>query len=93
MIKYIATGLILMTTACASIVSDNKYPVSINSNPAGANVEIKNKSGGTVFSGTTPTQVMLEAGSGYFSREHYNLTYSLDAVSYTHLTLPTNREV
>ena len=71
----------MLSSACASIVSDSKYPVSINSNPAGANVEIKNKIGNLVFSGTTPPQVMLEAGNGYFSSENYNVLFSKDGYS------------
>jgi len=61
---------------CATIVSKSSYPVNITSTPAGAEIEIKTSDGKVVFTGKTPTQVVLEAGKGYFSGEDYTVTFN-----------------
>jgi hypothetical protein len=65
----------LLSTGCASIVSKSQYPVTINSNPAGATVTVKNKSGAEIQKATTPTTVTLNASSGYFSGERYSFYF------------------
>ncbi len=77
---FLAT-VVFTLSGCASIVSDSKYPVSVNSEPRGANFEVRNKSGSVVSSGATPSQVTLNAGAGYFSGETYKVTYSKEGYS------------
>jgi len=71
---FVALSLILLT-GCASIVSKSEYPVSITSNPGGAAIIIVNGIGQTVFSGKTPTTIILKAGAGYFKGETYKVTF------------------
>ncbi|WP_303818887.1 hypothetical protein [Actinobacillus minor] len=66
----------VMATGCATIVSDSKYNVSIQSNPSGASFVIKNRAGNIVQTGTTPQNVILEAGAGYFKGEKYQITFT-----------------
>lgn len=65
-------------SGCASIVSKSDYPVSISSQPAGAEISIKNSAGVGVYAGTTPTTVNLKAGAGYFKGETYTVTFKKD---------------
>lgn len=75
LLKLTLLSSLLALTACASIVSDSSYPVSITSSPSGASFEIINKRGAIVFSGKTPQVVTLEAGAGYFSGERYTIKF------------------
>ncbi|WNW13526.1 hypothetical protein RRX38_20970 [Pseudomonas sp. DTU_2021_1001937_2_SI_NGA_ILE_001] len=63
---------------CASIVSESRTPVSINSYPAGAAYQITNEDGALIHSGVTPDQVTLKAGAGYFDGETYKVTFKKD---------------
>ena len=67
-----------LTTACASIVSKSDYPVSVNTNPDGARFTISNRIGNTIATGTKPEVVTLEAGSGYFKKQSYEIVFSKD---------------
>ena len=67
---------IALITGCASIVSKDDYPVTVNSTPEGANFTITNTAGSTVASGTTPEVVTLAAGNGYFKKETYQIVVS-----------------
>lgn len=58
---------------CATILSNSSYPVTIDTNPSGAAITIKDKKGDTVHKGTTPTMVNLKAGWGYFSPARYTI--------------------
>lgn len=71
MLRTFLFPLISAFAGCASIVSQSTYPVTFNSTPAGARVEVTNKAGATVFSGTTPATASLASGSSYFTKETY----------------------
>lgn len=60
---------------CASIVSKSEYPVSISSEPQGAEITIVNREGKTVHSDMTPTTVTLDARAGFFKGEDYTVTF------------------
>lgn len=67
----------LFLASCASILSDSKYPVTVNSEPSGATVTIRKKSDGTtVHQARTPATVTLAAGRGYFKSESYVLDFN-----------------
>ena len=76
-IFLIALALVF-TASCATILSDSSYPVSVNSNPSGANFTISNRAGQEIQSGMTPEMVTLKASSGYFKSETYKIVLSKD---------------
>jgi hypothetical protein len=43
--------------------------------PSGANVTVVNRAGNTVYTGSTPSTVMLKAAAGYMKREEYTVTF------------------
>ena len=61
---------------CASIVSKSAYPVSIETNPAGAQISITDKKGKEIYKGKAPTAVRLKSGAGFFSRAEYQVRIS-----------------
>jgi len=75
----------VFSTGCASIVSKSKYPVSITTEPAAANIEVKDQDGIVRFSGVSPTTAILDSGNGYFTRARYTVTAAKDG--YTPATL------
>ena len=74
----IALPVIALLVGCASILSDNVYPVNIVSSPDGAYFTVTNRSGMEVRSGTTPQVIELKASSGYFKKESYDIVISKD---------------
>lgn len=60
--------MIGILSGCASIVSKSNWPLSVNTSPNGAKVEITDKKGITVYSGNTPATISLRSGSGFFAR-------------------------
>jgi len=69
--------LAFFLTGCASIISKNMYPVSINSTPTGATVLIEDEDGKQIYKGKTPATITLEAGKSYFDAREYEVTFSL----------------
>ena len=63
-------------TGCATIVGKDVFPLTINSNPDGANISIKDEKDKKVFTGTTPTTVTLSAGESYFHAKSYYISFS-----------------
>jgi len=81
-ITTIGVVVTLLTTGCASIVSKSDWPVTVSSNPSGAEVSIKDEStGNEVFHGTTPTTLTLASSSGYFSTAKYDVEVKLAGYS------------
>jgi len=76
--SLIIASLFTITCSCASIVSKTIYPVTIDSEPRGANVVIYNRRGLEVFKGGTPALVKLKPSAGFFQRAIYNIEISKD---------------
>lgn len=73
----LVTGAVLLS-GCATIVSDSKYNVAIQSDPPGAHYLVRNtKKNQEVTSGVTPDTVRLKAGNGFFSKATYEVTYEM----------------
>jgi len=72
--------LVILTicSSCASIVSRTNWPLTVNTDPAGAKVEITDKKGITVFKGTTPMTTLLKSGAGYFSCQSYKVKMTME---------------
>ena len=84
----ICIAIVAILTSCASIVSSSSWPLTVKSNPAGANVQITNRSGFTVFAGQTPATVLLRSGAGFFNSESYKLKLTLEG--YTEKIIQVN---
>lgn len=69
---------VVLSSGCASIVSDSNWPVAINSSPDGADFIVTDKRGMRVHSGRTPSTVTLKSGDGYFSSASYTVTIKKD---------------
>lgn len=67
---------IFLFSSCASIVSKSSYPITINSAPSEAKIVIKDKKGIEIFSGQTPATLKLKAGSGFFGKARYQVTFT-----------------
>ena len=79
-------AIVFISTSCASIVSTSSWPLTVKSNPVGAQLEITNRKGIPVFSGQTPATIILKSGSGFFMSESYLVKLTLDG--YAEKTIP-----
>lgn len=64
----------LVTTGCASIVTDSTQNVRIDSRPDAAHVTVTDQSGRRVARGETPMSVALDKAAGYFDGQRYEVT-------------------
>jgi len=64
--------------SCASIVSNKNSPITVDSSPSGAKVEITDSSGHSRFVGETPATTTLPNGDGYFTKARYTVKVSKD---------------
>ncbi|OEF48529.1 hypothetical protein A1OW_15455 [Enterovibrio norvegicus] len=67
-----------LVSGCSTIVSESSYPVSISSSPSQADFVLVNRDGQQVHTGTTPDTVTLNASSGFFKGETYQLILNKD---------------
>lgn len=72
-----ATVSMVLTTGCASILSESTYPVTINSTPDGANFAIIDEAGLDIHAGVTPDTITLPASDGFFSSASYTVKYQM----------------
>lgn len=79
-----------LLSGCASIVSDWEWPVTIDSVPSGAQVLVKDADGASIASGTTPLQVTLDSGDGYFGRGAYTIETTTAAGTTSTATLKSH---
>lgn len=77
----------MLLSGCATIVGDDTQLVQVNSNPNGADFQIKDESGKVVAQGKTPQGVTLAKSDGsYFGKKNYQITLSKE--KYQPVTLP-----
>lgn len=72
----LAASIALLTSGCATIFSEEAYPVHVTSSPSGAAIEIKDEEGNVVYNGATPAVVKLASSAGYFDGEMYTVKFS-----------------
>lgn len=85
-VMAVILGAVLLS-GCATIVGDKTQLVQVNSNPEGAEFQIKDDSGKLISQGKTPQGVTLEKSDGsYFGKKSYQITFSKDG--YQPVTLP-----
>ncbi|MDG9666182.1 hypothetical protein ONV78_00460 [Hahella sp. CR1] len=68
----------LLSTGCASIVSDSSYPVAISSSPSDAQFIVEDLNGNEIHAGHTPATVTLSAGESYFQKAKYRVKFHKD---------------
>lgn len=85
------SGVLFLTTSCASIVSKSTYSVGVDSVPQGAKFTIKNDSNVIVTKGVTPAVVDLDADDGFFTRAKY--TIALENQGYEPLSVPLKAKI
>ena len=73
----LVVAMVLMAS-CASIVSKNRYPISINSKPSDASISITDANGVEVYKGETPAAVNLKASEKYFKKATYQVRFNKD---------------
>lgn len=71
----LAASIAVLTTGCASIFSEQTYPVQVTSEPPRASIEIRDEDGDVVYNGTTPATVKLASSAGYFDGQRYTVTF------------------
>lgn len=69
---------IITTSGCASILSDNKYPVTLTSEPSSSRFVIKNSVGRELHSGITPFTITLKSYDGFFTAAKYSISFYRD---------------
>lgn len=70
----VLTATVFMT-GCASVVTDNRDPITFNSYPEGATVTIMNKYGTKVQVDKTPFTTFLSTRAGYFKSMNYTVVF------------------
>jgi hypothetical protein len=85
---FIVFTSILIFSNCATILSKSTYPFTVNTDPSGVKVVIKNGEGKEIYKGNSPASVKLKAGEGFFKKASYTVTVTLDG--YVEQTLPIN---
>jgi len=81
----------MLFTNCATILGKSSYPLSINANPAGAELSVTDKKGKEIYKGACPATVSFKSGAGFFSRAEYQVRIS--AKGYNEQIIPVNFKV
>jgi len=72
----LAGAAALALSGCASIISGTTQTVTLRTEPTAANIEVINRAGDRVHSGTSPMTVSLKRGAGYFKSEQYTVRFT-----------------
>jgi hypothetical protein len=65
-------------SSCATIFGNTQRVFGIDTEPKGANVEIVDRHGKTVYQGQTPVTKTLKNSAGFFKRATYTVKLSMD---------------
>lgn len=87
-LAVLALAIPVLFSSCATIFGKSAYPISIDTNPTGANINITDKKGREVYKGQSPATVVLKSGSGYFGKAEYQV--KIAAPGYTEQIVPVN---
>lgn len=66
----------LCGSGCATYMTASRYPVTIVTTPSQAHLVLYDNEGREIFQGTTPFNLVLDAGAGYMQRGRYRLEIS-----------------
>jgi len=81
LVKATAIVTVMTFTGCASIFSKSDWPISVKSNPTGAECVIVNEAGEYLCSGQTPMSYTLSSSQGYFEGAKYTIYCRKDGYS------------
>jgi hypothetical protein len=73
----LAAGLVCISGCATIFTGGGTQKVGVVSTPPGAQVSITNRAGQVVSTGTTPFEVKLKKGAGYFKGENYTLNFTM----------------
>jgi hypothetical protein len=73
----LAAGLVGISGCATIFTGGGTQKVGVESTPPGAQVSITNRAGQVVSTGTTPFEVKLKKGAGYFKSETYTLSFTM----------------
>lgn len=62
-------SMMVYFNGCATIIKGGSQTIPLTSSPDGAEVTVYNSSNTVLYKGTTPTQITIEKGKGYFKKE------------------------
>ncbi len=77
MAAAVAASLAFVSGCATIFTGGGSQKVSIASTPPGAQVSITNRAGTVVSTGSTPFEVKLKKGAGYFKSENYTLNFTM----------------
>jgi hypothetical protein len=66
-------GCLLLICGCATIITGTSQKVDIATEPKGADIKVYNAEGNVVASGTSPCEVSLAKGDGFFKAANYKV--------------------
>lgn len=75
LLVLLSVVMLVSLTSCASIVSSDKYPVTITSDPNEAKITITDSNNRVVYQGKTPAIVTLDASNGFFKKGSYSIKF------------------
>lgn len=81
--------LLAFNSGCASIMCSDHKTINVQSDPPGAQFDILKPNGSVVTQGTTPTNITLKRGRGYFQAGDYTIRFTKDG--YEDLTMPVEQ--
>ena len=79
-------AILLSGTGCATIVSKNRYDVTISSSPSDADITITDRRGREIYRGATPATVPLKSSAGFFTKADYLVGF--EKPGYDRLVVP-----
>src|SRR5262245_23264800 len=78
---------VLALASCASIVSKSDWLVTLDSEPSGATITIRDEDGKIVDSGMTPMAAKLSSKDGFFTKADYDVEAHLAGYAESHTKL------
>ena len=84
---------LVLFSGCASIMCGSEKTINVASYPPETKFTIKNPRGGVIVQDTTPTNVTLKRGRGWFQAGDYTVTFEKPGYKTTTVPIPQGLEV
>ena len=72
--NFATIALVFLLSSCATVFNRVNRPVQVDSTPTGLSIEIKDRDGKLIHTGTTPSTVTLSSKYGFFTGQSYTIT-------------------